>query len=411
MNCRRLFSAAAVALLVSAGTVAVAPFQPAQADQKGPTARPEVGKPVQAAIDLLKAGKVKEALGQIQAADAVSGKTPYETFIVEYVKLQIYAKSNDPASTVRAAEALLGSGQASPEQTVAFLEVIASSEFNLKDCPKAVDATNRYYKSGGTNPAFRKSIAACYLQSGDYPKAGAALRDILKSEPKPSEDDLKTLMGIWYKANPAGQDYFDSLKQLAGGYPNPSYWHDLILFVQKKPGYSDKLELDVDQLKIATKTMTAPEDFMNAAELALQGGFPGLAKNIMDQGFAQGVLGTGGGAARQQRLRDTASAQAASDQRTLTGEAASAHGGSELLKLGDALASYGQYNDAIGAYQKAIAAGSFKTPLEANQAKLHLGIAYINAGQKPKAKDALKQVTGQDGTADLAQLWALQAGL
>ena len=411
MNCRRLFSAAAVALLVSAGPVMVASVQPAMADQKGPTARPEVGKPVQAAIDLLKAGKVKEALGQIQQADAVSGKSAYETYIVEYVKLQCYAKLGDTASSLHAAEALLASGQGTPEQNVSFREVIASAELQLKDCPKAVDAINQYYKAGGNNPSFKKSIAACYLQSGDYANAGRTLRDILKSEPKPSEDDLKTLMGIYYKANPAGQDYFDSLKQLAGAYPNPGYWHDLILFVQKKPSYSDKLELDIDQLKIATKTMTSADDFMNAAELAIQGGFPGLAKNIMDQGFAQGVLGTGGGAARQKRLQDTAATQAASDQRTLSGEAASAHGGSELLKLGDALASYGQYNDAIGAYQKAIAAGSFKTPLEANQAKLHLGIAYINAGQKAKAKDALKQVTGQDGTADLAQLWALQAGL
>jgi len=59
----------------------------------------------------------------------------------------------------------------------------------------------------------------------------------------------------------------------------------------------------------------------------------------------------------------------------------------------------------------AIQAGTFKTPLEANQVKLHLGLAYLNSGQKPKAKDALKSVTGADGTADLAQLWITQAGL
>jgi len=110
MNCRRLLSAAAVAVLVSAGLVLPPTAPIAAADQKGPTARPEVGKPVQAAIDALKKGNVKEALSDIQQADAVSGKSPYETYIVEYVKLQIYAKSNDAASTVRAAEALLASG-------------------------------------------------------------------------------------------------------------------------------------------------------------------------------------------------------------------------------------------------------------------------------------------------------------
>ena len=38
--------------------------------------RPEVGKPLQQASDLLKAGKAKEALAKAREADAVAGKTP-----------------------------------------------------------------------------------------------------------------------------------------------------------------------------------------------------------------------------------------------------------------------------------------------------------------------------------------------
>src|SRR6185295_5874153 len=40
--------------------------------------RPEVGKPLQAASELLRAGKAKEALGKIREADAVGGKTAAE---------------------------------------------------------------------------------------------------------------------------------------------------------------------------------------------------------------------------------------------------------------------------------------------------------------------------------------------
>ena len=39
--------------------------------------RPEVGKPLQAAQELMKAQKYKEALAKIREADAVSGKTAY----------------------------------------------------------------------------------------------------------------------------------------------------------------------------------------------------------------------------------------------------------------------------------------------------------------------------------------------
>jgi hypothetical protein len=40
---------------------------------------------------------------------------------------------------------------------------------------------------------------------------------------------------------------------------------------------------------------------------------------------------------------------------------------------------------------------------------LHLGIAYLRAGQKERAVQAFKSVQGTDGTADLARLWTLYA--
>ena len=42
-------------------------------------------------------------------------------------------------------------------------------------------------------------------------------------------------------------------------------------------------------------------------------------------------------------------------------------------------------------------------------AKLHLGIAQLVAGDKSKAQATFKTVQGTDGTADLARLWALYA--
>ena len=48
--------------------------------------RPEVGKPLQAAQDMMKANKFKEALAKVREADAVGGKTPYETYMVESMR-------------------------------------------------------------------------------------------------------------------------------------------------------------------------------------------------------------------------------------------------------------------------------------------------------------------------------------
>ena len=42
-------------------------------------------------------------------------------------------------------------------------------------------------------------------------------------------------------------------------------------------------------------------------------------------------------------------------------------------------------------------------------AKLHLAIAQLMAGEAAKAQATLKTVTGNDGTSDLARLWSLYA--
>ena len=48
--------------------------------------RPEVAKPLQAASDLLKAGKAKEALAKAREADAMGGKTANEQLVIDRMK-------------------------------------------------------------------------------------------------------------------------------------------------------------------------------------------------------------------------------------------------------------------------------------------------------------------------------------
>jgi tetratricopeptide (TPR) repeat protein len=62
----------------------------------------------------------------------------------------------------------------------------------------------------------------------------------------------------------------------------------------------------------------------------------------------------------------------------------------------------GQHDKAIALIQKGIARGDLRNP---EDAKLHLGIAYLRAGNKAKAAEAFRSVKGTDGTADLARLW------
>ena len=51
-----------------------------------------------------------------------------------------------------------------------------------------------------------------------------------------------------------------------------------------------------------------------------------------------------------------------------------------------------------------IAKGGLKAPEEA---KLHLGMAYLQSGNKAKAAEIFKTIQGSDGTADLGRYWLL----
>ena len=57
--------------------------------------RPEVGKPLQAAQDLIKAGKYKEALAKVRDADGVANKTANESFTIERMRIAAASGAGD----------------------------------------------------------------------------------------------------------------------------------------------------------------------------------------------------------------------------------------------------------------------------------------------------------------------------
>src|SRR6267143_1827626 len=80
----------------------------------GPTVRPEIGKPIQAAIELLKSKKGKEALAKVREAQGVGDRTPYENYLIERVLGQSAATAGEPAIAARAFENV-GTSPTSPE--------------------------------------------------------------------------------------------------------------------------------------------------------------------------------------------------------------------------------------------------------------------------------------------------------
>lgn len=375
------------------------------------TVRPEVGKPLQAAQELLKTKKYKDALAKVHEADGVGGKTAYESFIIERTRGSIAAAAGETALAAKSFEAVIASGRLSASDQIKFVQALAGMYYQLKDYPKAIVWFSRYAHDGGDDPKMRALLIQTYYLNNDFSRAAKELQAEIhadeKAGRKPGEDQLQLLANCAVKqGDKAG--YAAAIEKLVAYYPKKEYWADLLNRVQSKPGFADRLSLDVFRLKMAVGQLTAAADYMEMSQLALQAGLPAEAQKIVEQGFKTEALGTGADAARHKRLRDLAIKNAADDLKTMAqgeAEAAKNKDGIGLVNLGFAYVSAGQFDKGIGLMEQGIRKGGIK---RIDDAKLHMGIAYLWAGQKPKATQMFKTVQGADGTADLAHYWVMQ---
>jgi hypothetical protein len=373
--------------------------------------RPEVGKPLQAAQELIKAGKYRDALAKVRDADAVGGKTPNETYLVERMRIAAASGAGDMDTAARSFEALAAGGKLGAADRARMAESIAAGYYRNKDYAKAMQWGQRYFKEGGSNPAIRTLLIQSQYLSGDF--AGAAreltteIQAAEKSGTPPGQDRLNLLLNAATQLKDPNATVF-ALERLVTYYPKKEYWVDLLSRMQRKPSFSDRLVLDTYRLSLATGSMSAASDFMEMSQLALQAGHASEAKQVVDKGFAAGILGQGAEAERQKRLRDLVNkrlGESKAAQGTAEKDAAAMKDGNDLVALGFAIATGGSPAKGVTLIQEGIAKGGLKRP---EDAKLHLGIAQVLAND-PKAQATLRGVTGTDGTADLARLWSLYA--
>ena len=372
--------------------------------------RPEVGKPLQAAEALIKSGKYREALAKVREADAVGGKSGAETTMVERMRLAAASGAGDADTAARSFDAL--SGGMSGAEKLRTIESIAGSYYRAKEYAKAQQWYARYFKEGGTSSANRTLMVQTQYLSGDFAGASkelmAEIQNAERNGAVPSEDRINLLMNAAVRQKDVNSEAF-ALERLVTYYPKKEYWVTLLSRLQRKPNFSDRLSLDTYRLSLATGSMSSAADYSELAQLALQAGSSAEAKQVIDKGFAAGILGAGPEAERHKRLRDLVTKRIDEARKTQADDekaALAAKDGNDLLTIGMNQVYDGQKAKGLQTMQQGIAKGGLK---RAEDARLHLGIAQLVAGENAKAQATLKTVSGTDGTGDLARLWSLYA--
>jgi hypothetical protein len=375
--------------------------------------RPEVGKPLQQASDLLKAGKAKEALAKAREADAAPGKSPAEQLMIDRMKAAAAQRAGDTAATIQAFEAMFNSGKLSGAEQAQAAEMLAFAYSQQKDWARTNQWVQRAVAAGSTSPQLKQLQAYAQSQSGDYSaiakEAQAAVAAAEGAGRKPDEGDLLRLADAQQRIGNT-QGRAATLDKLLANYPKKEYWSILLGQLPRKSGFSDRFSLDLFRLRLATGTLSKTDDYMEMAQLALQAGYPAEGKAVVDKGFASGALGTGAEGERHKRLRDLAVKAEAEGKAGIekdAQEAAATKDGNALVQVGYRYVTMGQVDKGIALIEQGIAKGGLKRP---DDAKLHLGMAQLQSGKnKGKAVQTLRSVQGNDGAADLGRLWAVYA--
>lgn len=394
MNPRRLKRMMAVTALGAAALLG-RPALPADA------LRPDVAKPLAAAQELYRAHKYRDALGKIAQAAAVPNRTPYETTVVEEMRGAAAMAAGDSGTAAQAYESVLNSGRLSGDDEQRTTAALAGIYFQQKNYPLAIRVAQRYLKAGGSDPEMRTLLTQSYYLSNDCAPLVNQLKASTDAQANgghaPDEGQLQMLATCAQKVKD-GNAYRGALGLLVAYHPSPAYWDEMVTAIRGNPGYLPSLDLDIYRLRRATGSLTTANAYMEMTQLALVAGSPAEGKQVIDQGFASGILGKDAQADREKRLQALAAKRAQSGADATT-PAAPIDAGMNLVFAGHA-------QQGLTMMEQAIAKGGLEHP---DAARLRLGEAYYVAGQKARALQVLRTVKGTDGSGDLARLWTVVA--
>lgn len=391
-------------------TLAGAALSLALAAQAQDAVRPEVGKPLQAAGELIRAQRYKEALAKVREADAAGARNANETFLIERMRIAAASGAGDTETAAKSFEAI--SSRVSAAERLKMIESLAGAYYRAGKYAQAQQWGQRYFKEGGTSGAIRTLLIQSQYLAGDFQGAARELTTEIQQAERagnaPGEDRLKLLVNAALKLNDTNT-YVYALERLVTYYPKKDYWVDLLARLQRKPNFSDRLALDTYRLALATGTLGKANDYMEMAQLALQAGFPAEARQVMDKGFEAKVLGQGAEAERHKRLQDLIAKRIDEEKAgrdAAIADAQAAKDGTALINIGMNLVFSGDKQKGLQLMQQGLAKGHLKRE---HDARLHYAVAQLMAGENGRVQATLKQVGGNDGTADLARLWALYA--
>jgi tetratricopeptide (TPR) repeat protein len=399
------------AALVAAGltstvcSVLMAPVAHAAEDKK-PQKKisAKVGKPLQAAQEAIQAKNWDAALAAVAEAEAISGKTDYETYMTNEMKWFALLQQKKYPEAAAVLEQQLASPELPESDKAARTKAMTQLSYQNKDYDKAIKYGEQYMQMQPNDVDIGMLVATSSYMKNDFATARTSAQKLIaQSQGKPPE----ALLQLQLRTNVELNDrpgILKSLEDMIRHYPQQKYWEDLLnaqLFMQN----SERDLRNLYRLIADTNTMDKAEEYSESASVLVAGGFPTEAQHILEKGMAANVF-QGDLKARADQDYERAKKGAEADRKELpTADAAlaAAKTGTQAVATGKLFFSVGEYAKAAKAIQQGLAKGGVSDTDDAN---VLLGIALVRSGDTAGAAQAFDQVKDAR-LAEISRLWKL----
>jgi hypothetical protein len=215
------------------------------------------------------------------------------------------------------------------------------------------------------------------------------------------------LLASSYGLTKDDKNYVRLSERLLREHGRTELWPDLLTRVQRQPGWQERWDVDFYRLRHLLDQMDEANDYLALADMVSRAGLPAEAQQVLEAGWAKGMLGKGPKVAEQQKFRDAVTKQAADDRQSL------AAAGARPVAVGDARSATNTFNTGLAMVTSGLAdkgldlmKAALTGPLaDPAQARLQYGQALHKAGRTAEAVEQFKALSTNESLGLLARLW------
>jgi len=415
MNKNIVRAAFAAILLSTTASVALVATPAAAASDKDKDKKPpeksisrSIIKPMIAVQKAVQASDWAGAMAALKEAQAIPDRTPFDDYKINQFMAFSAVNLKDYTTAITAYEAMAASPEEDPVDKAGTRHNLVLLNYDAKDYAKTLKYGEELVALGSVDEKIATTMAQAYYFTNNYAKAEEWAKKVIDTDvaanKKPDQGALSVLLSAQAKLGKQG-DAATTLELIAANYGKPNDWGQLIDVALGTQGIQNQDGIDLYRLRDAAGAMQDADDYALMSTIALQLGFPGEAKTILDKGIASGRLTTTGKAASQYK---SAVAGAASDDKTLPKFASDAEArktGDYDEKLAETYYGYKRYAEAETVARRALSKPGGKDPL---QTKMVLGMSLAQQGKYEDATAVFKEVEDAGGRAARmrsAHLW------